>query len=96
MSDFPFEQKIIGEKTMIRKFSKYVEANQLVWHRDREDRFVEVISGKGWSIQLDNKLPQKLTEGSTFAIKAGQYHRILKGENDLKIKIYENQTRQSK
>ena len=89
MSVLPFDQTQVKENIFVRKFSKYVDSEDLVWHRDHRDRTVEVLSGKGWSIQLDNKVPQTLTEGSTFFIKSGEYHRLIKGDSNLIIKISE-------
>ena len=86
---FPFKQKKINKNTILRVFSENVDANELVWHRDRNDRLIEVISGDGWYIQLENRIPQKLTEGSTFSISAGEYHRVIKGNGDLLVKIQE-------
>ena len=36
---------------------------ELVWHQDAEDREVEVLEGKGWELQMDNKLPFELVSG---------------------------------
>ena len=36
--------------------------------------------------QFDNKLPQKI-EGKIF-IPKGEWHRLIKGDNDLKLKLY--------
>lgn len=73
----------------IRLFSKDVSEEHLVWHRDREDRTVTVLEGEGWMFQRDNELPIRLHEGDTFEISAYEYHRIIKGNTDLKIKIEE-------
>ena len=68
-------------------FSKDVDPMELVWHQDKEDREIEVLEGKGWKVQLDNKLPFELVKGDRIFITEGRIHRILKGETDLKIKI---------
>ena len=68
-------------------FSKDVDPMELVWHQDKEDREIEVLEGKGWKVQLDNKLPFELVKGDRIFIIEGRIHRILKGETDLKIKI---------
>jgi len=88
--NLPFKQKQIKENVFIREFSDYVKTEDLVWHRDKYDRTVEVVSGKGWSIQLDNQVPQMLTEGSIFKIESKKYHRLLKGEGDLIVRITEH------
>jgi hypothetical protein len=56
-----------------------------MWHRDREDRIIESIETTDWKIQLDNELPKNI-EGEIF-IPMGVYHRLIKGTNELKIKL---------
>jgi quercetin dioxygenase-like cupin family protein len=74
-------------KGNIRMFSKDVDSMELVWHQDKEDREIEVLEGKGWKVQLDNKLPLELVKGDRIFINEGDVHRIHKGTTDLKIKI---------
>jgi ribosomal protein L37E len=83
----PYKEKIINESTVIRKFSKDVLVENLVWHRDREDRIVEVISGTGWQIQYDNELPEGLIPGCSYYIFENGWHRVIKGDDDLIVKI---------
>ena len=83
---FPFEQEIVGNKK-IRTFNENIDGEELVWHRDREDRLVEVLEGENWMVQMDNQLPIKMKSGDTFIIPEGVYHRVLKGDGDLKIVI---------
>ena len=80
---YPFKQKRLDENTLLREFKNDVPSEELIWHRDRSDRIVEVISGFGWKFQRDNRLPVSLREGDVFKIPAGQYHRLLKGKTDL-------------
>ena len=84
--DFPFEEEIIGE-SKIRTFDKNVLSEELVWHRDKEDRLVEVVEGNNWELQLDDELPVKLIPGKSYIIPEGVYHRVKRGNTDLKIKI---------
>jgi hypothetical protein len=86
---YPFTEKIINENIKVRKFLKNVDPQSLIWHRDYCDRLIEVIKSNGWSIQKDNEMPQKLTEGLQIFIEAGEYHRVIKGDGDLVIKIHE-------
>ena len=74
-------------KGNIRTFSKDVDEMDLIWHRDDEDRTIEVLEGKGWRFQRDNELPLELKEGDRIFIPKYQVHRVIKGETDLKIKI---------
>ena len=83
----PYKDRQITETSKIRVFKSDVDSGELQWHRDREDRLVEVMEGNGWKFQLDNQLPINLTEGQVLLIPQGTYHRIFKGKDDLKIKI---------
>ena len=71
----------------IRTFSKDVDEMDLIWHRDDEDRNIEVLEGKGWFFQRDNELPLELKEGDRIFMPRHQVHRVIKGETDLKISI---------
>ena len=74
-------------KGNIRTFSKDLNKLELVWHQDKEDRHIEILDGKGWSIQMDDQLPLAVSKGDRIFIHEGQVHRVLKGTTDLKIKI---------
>ena len=56
-------------------------------HKDKEDRMVEVISGNGWQFQPENCLPLLLEPGVRFKIEEGEYHRLIKGIDNLQIRI---------
>ena len=84
MIDFPFKEKTLNN-TSIREFSKDVNSDELIWHRDKEDRIVEVIQNNNWMFQMDNELP-KILEGKLFIPKE-TYHRVIKGNGDLVVKI---------
>jgi hypothetical protein len=86
---YPFTQKRLSESVILRKFSRDVSETMLEWHRDRQDRVVEVIHGDGWMFQRDNSIPIQINEGSTFKIRANEWHRVIKGKSDLIIKITE-------
>jgi len=83
----PYEDLQISEKSKIRIFESNVDSGELHWHRDREDRIVEVLEGNGWLLQLDNQLPVEMEIGKKYFIPEGVYHRTIKGDGDLKIKI---------
>ena len=74
---------------LIREFSKDVDSDELVWHRDRKDRDVTVLEGTGWQLQMDNRLPFYLTPGMTYHIPKNTYHRVIKGSTDLLVEIKE-------
>ena len=71
----------------VRTFDIHTADEEFVWHRDKEDRTIEILEGDGWQFQPDSALPFLMRPGLKFSIKAGEYHRIIKGINDLKIRI---------
>ena len=74
---------------ILREFNGDVDEQELVWHRDRNDREVTVVEGTGWKLQMDNELPKELMVGKLYNIKAMEYHRLIKGNGTLKLKIWE-------
>jgi hypothetical protein len=84
MKNFPFEE-LIEKDYVVRTFLENVDDTELVWHRDREDRIVKSIGNTDWMVQLDNELPKSLTE--TIFIPKNTYHRVIKGNGDLTVKI---------
>ena len=72
---------------VIREFSSKAHSFEFVWHRDKEDRYIQALHPTDWQIQLDNKFPQVLSENKLF-IPRETYHRAIKGTGDLKVKIY--------
>lgn len=84
--DLPFKQKDFGN-TKIRTFDSSVDEYELKWHRDREDRKVTIIESNGWKFQLDNSLPTTLKEGDQIFIPRDTFHRVIKGNGNLKIKV---------
>jgi len=83
----PYTNTPITETSVIREFSSEVDPMELVWHQDEEDRTIEILEGNGWQLQKDNELPLALQEGDSIFIPMGQIHRVIKGNNNLKIQI---------
>jgi len=81
----PFQENKLSDNIFIREFKQDTDTGDLHWHRDREDRIIESIGETDWMIQLDNELP-KVIQGEVF-IPMGVYHRVIKGNGDLKIKL---------
>ena len=75
------------DSSNIRSFSKNVKKLELVWHKDDEDRDIEILEGKGWQMQFDDELPFDLVKGDHIFIKRHRINRIHKGITDLKIRI---------
>jgi hypothetical protein len=86
--ELPFLQE---EKngTKRRLFKENIDSHELKWHFDELDRNVKVVKSNGWLLQMDNEIPVNLTEGKTFFIPKGVYHRVIKGQGDLVVEIKE-------
>jgi len=82
---YPFVETSLGNNQYIREFESDVNIDELEWHIDREDRIVEVIENTDWHFQLDNQLPVLLEK--TIFIPKETYHRVIKGNNKLIVKI---------
>ena len=87
MNELPFIQEDISDTIKIRTFSEDTESGELMWHRDREDRLVEILESNGWKYQSDNSLPIEMKKGDKIFIPEGLYHRVIKGSGDLTIKL---------
>ena len=81
----PFIEEKIVENLFIRTFKQETDSGELAWHRDFEDRIIESIEDTNWGFQLDNQLPIQLKK--QIYIPKGVYHRLIKGDGDLKIKL---------
>ena len=73
------------EEGEIRTFSENVQEFELVWHRDKEDRIVTPLQKTDWKFQLDNDIPRTI-EKEIFIPKE-TYHRLIKGTDNLKVRI---------
>ena len=82
---FPFKETHLQDNLYLREFEESVDTDDLEWHRDRENRIVEIIGETDWELQMDNQLPQRMT-GKIFIPKE-VWHRVIKGNSDLKVKI---------
>lgn len=81
MVDKPYKDTQLTENTFQRTFQEDVDTEELVWHRDHNDRAVMPVSGKGWKIQLDNKLPIPLNINESIYVPKNVYHRLIKGRS---------------
>lgn len=86
--DFPFEQETIEGKIR-RTFLPDTEVEELKWHQDLKDRKVTVIEDGGWSFQMDNGLPIKLSDAKQIYIPKLVWHRVIRGEGKLVVEIEE-------
>jgi hypothetical protein len=81
----PFKESKITDTTYIRTFYENVDSGDLHWHRDYEDRIIESTQETDWTFQIDDELPQKLNK--EIFIPKGVYHRLIKGNGDLILKV---------
>ena len=74
---------------IIREFNENVDPIEMLWHRDNESRTIEILEDTNWYIQLDDNLPTSLKEH--IFIPKHTYHRLIKGDGTLKLKIYKHE-----
>ena len=86
----PYIDKI-ENNFITRNFLKNINPIELMWHRDLDDRIIEIVDGDNQLLQLDNELPISLLKNKKYNIPKLIYHRLIKSNNstDLIIKIYE-------
>ena len=85
----PYIEKKLNETALLRLFPAEVDEADLKWHRDRQDRVVEVIHSNGWLFQRDDSVPALLSPGDILEIYANEWHRVIKGNGRLVVKITE-------
>jgi hypothetical protein len=84
----PYRDLEVTDEYIIREFNENIDPIHLLWHRDDEDRTVEILGETDWKLQLDNTLPTSLNE--SIFIKRHEWHRVIKGTGTLKLKIYKS------
>ena len=80
-------REIKMKSATLRVFDQEVEEEDLVWHRDIKKRKIEVLESGNWKLQLDNNRPILLEKGMTYTIPKMVYHRVIKGQYDLVLRI---------
>ena len=84
----PYIDIEVTDKYIIREFSENIDPIELKWHRDDENRTLEILGETDWKLQLDNQLPTSINE--QIFIEKHQWHRVIKGTGTLKLKIYKS------
>ena len=84
----PYRDLEVTEDYTLREFNDSVDPIELLWHRDNEDRTIEIVGETDWAIQLDNKLPTSLN--NRIFIARHEWHRVIKGTGNLLLKIYKS------
>jgi hypothetical protein len=82
----PYKDLKVTNKYILREFSQNIDPIELMWHRDDEDRMVEIIGETDWKLQLDNQLPTSMNE--PIFIPRHEWHRVIKGTGNLTLKIH--------
>jgi hypothetical protein len=72
------------EEGEIRTFNQSISEEELVWHRDYEDRIIQPLNDTDWKFQYDNSNPESLKR---LFIRKGVYHRLIKGTGELKLRV---------
>lgn len=83
----PYKDIEVGDNYVIREFDEGIDPIELMWHRDNEDRVVEVLNTTDWKFQYDNQLPIQLKENVSLKIARHDWHRVIKGTGNLTLKI---------
>jgi len=86
----PYIDNQITDDVRVRVFDTDIDEEELVWHRDKRNRVVEILEGKGWMFQFEDGIPFPMEKGDKLEITKEQYHRVIKGDTPLKIKITEH------
>jgi hypothetical protein len=85
----PYIDIEITDQYILREFSQDIDPIELMWHRDDEDRLVEIVGDTDWQLQLDNQLPTSMNQ--PIFIPRHEWHRVIKGTGNLKLKIHKIQ-----
>jgi hypothetical protein len=84
----PYKDIEVTDKYIIREFNENIDPIELMWHRDDENRTVEIIGETNWKLQLDNQLPTSMN--CPIFIPRHEWHRVIKGTGTLKLKIHKS------
>jgi len=85
--DHPYREMQLADGRVARLFESTTDDAELGWHRDREDRIVEVVVANGWSFQRDDELPVLMQEGDVIGIPALEWHRVIRGWGPLVVAV---------
>ena len=84
----PYTDIEVTDQYIIREFSDNIDPIELLWHRDDENRTIEIIGDTNWKIQLENQLPTSINQ--PIYIPRHEWHRVIKGTGTLKLKIHKS------
>jgi hypothetical protein len=84
----PYIDIEVTDKYIIREFNENIDPIELLWHRDDENRIIEILGETDWQIQLDNQLPTSMN--IPIHIPRHVWHRAIKGNGNLRLKIHKS------
>jgi hypothetical protein len=84
----PYTDLETTDTYIIREFNENIDPIELMWHRDDENRTLQIIGETDWKIQLDNQLPTSMNQ--PIFIERHTWHRVIKGTGTLKLKIHKS------
>ena len=84
----PYTDIEVTDEYIIREFNENIDPIELMWHRDDENRTVEIIGKTDWKLQLENELPTSINQ--PIFIPKHEWHRVIKGTGTLKLKIHKS------
>ena len=58
----PYTDVEVTDEYIIREFGDNIDPIELMWHRDDEDRTIEILGETNWKLQLDDELPTSLNK----------------------------------
>jgi hypothetical protein len=88
----PYKDLEVTNEYIIREFDENIDPIELKWHRDNENRVVEIVGKTDWKLQLENQLPVSMNQ--PISIPKGEWHRVIKGNGKLTLKIIKEESTQ--
>ena len=88
----PYKDLEVTNEYIIREFDENIDPIELKWHRDNENRVVEIVGKTDWKLQLENQLPVSINQ--PISIPKGEWHRVIKGNGKLTLKIIKEESTQ--
>lgn len=88
----PYNDLEVTNEYIIREFDENINPIELKWHRDNENRVVEIVGETDWKLQLENQLPVSINQ--PISIPKGEWHRVIKGNGKLTLKIIKEESTQ--
>ena len=85
LSGKPYTEFKEDDDSVTRLFPSWTKLEKLKWHMDDEDRIIQALHKNNWQFQLEDQLPVSLN--NPIFIKRHQWHRLIKGDDSLMIKV---------